>query len=137
MQYRRFSRGFSLVELMITLVIVAIIAAIAYPAYTAQVQGTRQSAMQGDMMSFAATLENYRAQNFSYDGADALPTPSNDFYTVTLDVAANNRSYVILATPIGSMVGTGAMGLNERGGNCLLKSNDSSCTVGTDPGWKK
>lgn len=135
---KQYSQGFSLIELMIVVVIVAIIAAFAYPSYTRQVQATRQSAAQGEMMSYASVLENYRAQNFSYENAAVnVPPPANDWYNIVLNVAADNRSYVMLAVPTGQQVGTGALGLNERGQNCLIPTNDAACVPGVDPGWKK
>lgn len=137
---KQYSQGFSLIELMIVVVIVAIIAAFAYPSYTRQVQSTRQSAAQGEMMSFASVLENYRAQNFSYEGADdpaILPPPANDYYNISVVVAADFRSYVINAVPIGQQVDAGAMALNQRGENCVDPTDPAACVIGTDPGWKK
>lgn len=135
---KQYSRGFSLIELMIVVVIVAIIAAFAYPSYTRQVQATRQSAAQGEMMSYASVLENYRAQNFSYqDAAVNVPPPANDYYNINLVVSADFRSYVMTAVPVGQQTGTGALGLNERGQNCLIPTNDVACVPGVDPAWKK
>ena len=65
------AHGFTLIELMIVVVVVAILAAIAYPAYTEQVRDSRRSETQGQLMDLAASLEAYRAKNFSYDGATA------------------------------------------------------------------
>lgn len=133
---KQYSSGFTLIELMIVVAIVAIIAAFAYPSYTRQVQSTRQNTVQGEMMSYATTLENYRAQNFSYAGAAAnVPAPTVDSYTIVLTVDADNRGYTMLARPTGGQVDTGALGLNQRGQNCLLASNDTSCAPGTDPAW--
>lgn len=59
-------RGFTLIELMITVAIVAILAAIAYPSYTKYVQRGYRSegiAMLNDAM---ARMERYYAQNNSY-----------------------------------------------------------------------
>lgn len=135
--HKQNSSGFTLIELMIVVAIVAIIAAFAYPSYTRQVQSTRQNAVQGEMMSYATTLENYRAQNFSYNGAAAnVPPPAVDSYTIVLNVDADSRGYVMLARPTGGQVGTGVLGLNERGQNCLLASSDTTCVPGADPVWK-
>ncbi len=134
---KQYSQGFSLIELMIVVVIVAIIAAFAYPSYTRQVQATRQSAMQGEMMSYASVLENYRAQNFSYeDAAVNVPPPVNDNYAINLVVAPDFRSYVMNAVPIGQQAEAGAMALNERGETCVDPDDPAACVIGTDPGWK-
>lgn len=133
----RYSAGFSLVELLVVVAIIAIIAAVAYPAYTRQVQSTRQSGMQGRLMDFAVTLEAYRAQNFSYEDADVnLTLPTDMYYDLVLNIDADNRGYVLLAQPKGTMTGSGAMGINARGDTCLLATNDTSCDPVTDPGWK-
>jgi len=117
--------------------IIAIIAAVAYPAYTRQVQSTRQSGMQGRLMDFAVTLEAYRAQNFSYEDADAnLVLPADPFYDLELLVDADNRGYLLLAKPEGTMQGSGAMGINARGETCLRTTSDSVCDPAVDPGWK-
>ncbi len=138
MQKQYSQQGFSLIELMIVVVIVAIIAAFAYPSYTRQVQATRQSAAQGEMMSYASVLENYRAQNFSYENAPVnVPPPANDNYAINVVVSADFRSYVMTAVPIGQQLGSGAMALNERGQNCVNPDDDAACVIGTDPGWKK
>ena len=135
---KQYSQGFSLIELMIVVVIVAIIAAFAYPSYTRQVQATRQSSVQGEMMSYASVLENYRAQNFSYENAAVnVPPPVNEYYNIGVVVAPDFRSYVMTATPIGQQQGTGAMAMNQRGETCLNPANDAACVIGTDPGWKK
>ena len=126
-------RGFTLIELMVVLLIIAIIVAIAFPGYTRQVQDTRRAAMQGDMTAFATTLETYRAQRFSYTGADALlATPSNDFFNVALTITPDGRSYELLATPLGMMAGSGAMKLDNQGRSCHLETDDADCDV-TDP----
>ena len=58
--------GFTLVELLIAMVVVAIIASIAIPAYTANVRKGRTVDAQRVLMSLAQTEEIYRFQNGSY-----------------------------------------------------------------------
>lgn len=130
------AQGFTLIELMMVVGIIALLAAIAYPSYTKQVQETREGEIKGEMTSFVTALESYRAQNFSYQNADGVLTePSNAFYTVTLTVDGDFRGYNLLATPIGSQTGAGALKINEAGQTCHLSSSDSDCTIGTDPEW--
>lgn len=101
---RRKSAGFTLIEVMIVVVIVGILASIAYPSYTRYVQQTREAEAQGLIMELAASLESYRAKNFSYKGATiAVLAPelnNNKYYNAKLDVDKGTlQSYVIEAEP--------------------------------------
>lgn len=73
--------GFTLIELMITVTIVAILAAIAYPAYTSYVQRGKRSEAQAALMENAGSMERYYSTNFRYSTTaggstgPALPVP--------------------------------------------------------------
>lgn len=118
--------GFTLVELMITVLVVALLAAIAYPAYTRQVIKANRSAAQNFMMEVASRQERFLLDARGYTatlGAGGLninvPPEVSKTYQVTL-VADNNATppvYTIVATPI---TGTqqqvdGALGLDNFG----------------------
>ena len=62
----RNSRGFTLVELMIVIVIVAVLAAVALPAYDRYVVRTYRTAAQTDLLGYAQAMEKEYALNFSY-----------------------------------------------------------------------
>jgi len=102
------SRGFTLIELMIAVVIMGILVSIAYPAYQDHVRRTRQADAQGQIMAFGSALERYRGKHFSYDGA-TLPALApelngNSDYNVVFAIGGGNQSYTITATAQGSLM---------------------------------
>lgn len=63
--------GFTLVELMVVVVIVAIFAAIAIPSYQAYIRKANLANAQQEMQRIAEQLSRHKARNFSYKGFDA------------------------------------------------------------------
>lgn len=64
---RRWSSGFTLVELLVTIVIVAMLTAIAVPGYRNHVVKTKRAAAAGCLVQFAAAMERYYTTQVSYD----------------------------------------------------------------------
>lgn len=62
-------KGFSLIELMISVAIIGIIATIAYPSYQGFIVSTNRGVAQADLMSLAAAMERHKAASFSYRAA--------------------------------------------------------------------
>lgn len=99
------SRGFTLIEVMITVVVVGLLAAIAYPAYGAFLIKGNRGAVQSHMLSLALAQSQYQAdtRGFSTDLNALVATPAavSKWYTLTVDVAAGPpTTYIITATPV-------------------------------------
>jgi type IV pilus assembly protein PilE len=65
--------GFTLIELMITMLIVAILAAIAYPSYQSHVAKSRCSKAKSDLLELSHFLE----RNFTVAGTYAVDSDGN------------------------------------------------------------
>ena len=63
---RYLSKGFTLLEFMIVLLIIGVLAALAYPRYDAQIKRGYRTEGQGFLNEVAARQERYFSQNNSY-----------------------------------------------------------------------
>ncbi|MDR1853643.1 MAG: prepilin-type N-terminal cleavage/methylation domain-containing protein [Azoarcus sp.] len=61
------SRGFTLIEILIALVVVAIIAAVAVPNYQRQIMKTRRAAAAVCLMELSQWMERFYTVNLRYD----------------------------------------------------------------------
>lgn len=64
----KYSKGFTLIELMIVTIIVGALMAIAIPSYNEYYRKKDRALAQQEMMKLATELERHRAKNFSYQG---------------------------------------------------------------------
>lgn len=94
-------RGFTLIELMITVAVLAIIMAIAVPAYQNQVEKTRRADAIAGLMSASQAFERCFTRENSYEtctlptynGTDTSP---DGFYDIT--VSSSATGYTLTAT---------------------------------------
>ena len=62
----RRSRGFSLIELMVVVAVLAIISAIAVPAYTNYIQTSREGVLLNNIATIEVFQEDFRLRNGAY-----------------------------------------------------------------------
>ena len=132
------THGFTLIELMITVVVVAIIAAIAVPSYQQYIERKDLAIARQEALRIAAELERFKAKNFSYKGFDA-----SYLYTyASTDAGGNpatasyyNKTTGQLLLPLGSTSSTAKYTLTLVDGGAahkpltIVKNGDGTETV--------
>lgn len=107
---RQISRpqGFTLIELMIAVAVVAILAGIAYPSYQEHVRKSRRAAAQAALLDVAARQQQYLLDRRSYAGTLAalrytVPAEVSTHYQITTEApAATPPTFTVRATPQGA-----------------------------------
>jgi len=117
---RRFG-GFSLVELLCVLVIVAVLGAVAYPGYQRHLVSSRRSVAAACLLEHAQVMERHYAIRQSYLEAPE-PLPCRDvsgFYRIAFATAPEAGAYVLQAEPQGVQADAdadcGSLSINQWG----------------------
>ena len=126
--------GFTLVEIMVTIVIVAILAAIGYPIYTNYVRNSRRSSAITALQRAATAEEKYYASYNVYASSlaslnyssNAVEVPSATEYWYTLSASLDGSGgYVLKAAPNGDQT-------KDDCGTYQLTSTGAKSVTGTE-----
>jgi type IV pilus assembly protein PilE len=104
----RKASGFTLIELMITVVVVAILAAIAVPSYIQYIQRGKITEATSSLSGLRLTAEKWFADNRTYVGFSQVVQDAK-YFTYACDDGAGGAvsatAYRCIATGIGGMTG--------------------------------
>ena len=133
----RHGAGFTLVELMVVITILAIVAAVAYPSYQDHIRKGRRAAAQAFLVEVGSRQQQYLLDARSYAvGAGALaalnmtvPADVSPFYTVSVEPAAPTvpPTYLLVATPVEGSV--------QAPDGALTLAHDGSRAHNGKPAW--
>lgn len=125
-----FQQGFTLIEVMITVAIVAILASVALPAYNDYLLRGRLAEAHGELVAMRARLETYFLDNRTYVGACAagtvapLPTTGRFAYSCP---TLTGTTYVVQASGVAAQ-GTG-------GFTYTINQDNARATTSVPAGW--
>jgi type IV pilus assembly protein PilE len=135
MYLKKTSSGFSLIELMVTLAIVAILASIAIPSYQKYMMSSRRTDATTMLQRVAAAEEQHFFTNNTYtdnaDGELGLPgtdgniTSSEGYYTIAI-TDVTDSSYTLTATPVDG-------GVQANDTDCVSFTLDQTGKRGSSP----
>lgn len=128
-------RGFTLIELMIAVAVIAILAAIALPSYQEHVRKARRAQAKADLVEYAQLAERFHTVNNSYVNF-ALPANQSprEGGTAFYSLAASGQTqsaFKFTATPQGAQASDkcGTLTINQAG----VKGSGANGTT-IDPG---
>lgn len=144
--------GFTLIELMVVVAIVAILAGIAIPSYQAQVRKTYRKDAMASLQGLAQAMERFYGQNNTYSGAagsQSAPTangspwvfpavsPTDGVARYNLTVNGTATGYTLQATPIAgsSQDGDGIIRLDNTGLRGRDRNGDGDTSDSGEATW--
>lgn len=133
--------GFTLIEAMIVVTIIALMAVFAFPSYLEQVRSTRRADCSGALVNLGGAMERFYTVNSTYTGAAAggadtgapavfpvsCPVDGGDpTYNLTIQ-AATASTFTLRATPVGGQA-------SDRCGSLTLTNTGLKGVTGADAG---
>ena len=123
----RIAKGFTLIEVMVVVAIVAILASIAYPSYREQVARSRRADAKAQLLDRAQWMERQYSVAGAYPTtlptAQAFTGTTASMYTASIASGSTTSAFTLEATP----VTTGTMA-NDRCGTFRV-TNTGTTTV--------
>lgn len=95
LKIKKADKGFTLVELMIVIVIIALLIGIAIPTYMIQVNKAREASTETEMKNISTALETYFAELMEYPDTNEELTEFEEYlgYEFSIDTWGNSYSY--------------------------------------------
>ncbi len=137
-RFHRKSKGFTLIELMIVVVIIGILAALAIPRFMKATTKSKQSEAKQLLKQIYVMERAYRQEKDTYacDGATASASAPNGFATIGVEVMSTARYTYTIAADSNSFTATATGNLDDDAtddeweidetGSLVCNSNDAT-----------
>lgn len=122
------SRGFTLVELMLALVVAGVLAAVALPAYSGFVKKSRARDAGADLAALALNMENVFQLQLAYPVSAADTVASTATFTAWSPTQASHFNYTLVSTANSyTLTATGKSSLD----GCTMTLNQANARTAT------
>ena len=143
---RKKLRGFTLIELMITVAIVGLLSAVAFPSYTSYIARAKRADARGQLLQAAQFMQRFYTANDQYANdragnevstqipANVKRSPADGAQVYALAVVASASAYTLTMAPV-----AGSSMVNDTCGSFTLNSVGTRGVTGTrtrDECWK-
>lgn len=130
-------KGFTLIELMIVVLVIAILAGLALSSYNKQVRKSRRAEAKQIVADIGLRQEKWRSNHANYLGTDSVAAdktafgtiPTGAYYTISITTVLAPAAYTLTAVPKGDQ-------LNDTCGTLTWTYNagvvTKSSTAGSD-----
>lgn len=129
------NRGFTLLELMIVVLVIAVLAGIAISSYQNQIRKSRRAEAKQVLSDLVLKQEKWRSNNTTYGTvANIGGAAASSWYTVTLTAGSNTATaYAFTAVPTGDQAKDkcGTLSVSMSAGTLLKCPGNTGCAATT------
>jgi type IV pilus assembly protein PilE len=121
-------KGFTLIEVMIVVAVLAILATIAVPSYQGTIRKTKRAEAKGALLENVLRLERcYTVSSTYIDCAGVnLGNTEKGYYTIAFDATPTQTTYILSATAVGGQANDtdcAEFNINEKGVKTATSAN--------------